>query len=60
MFSQYLRVPTNDQDLEKNKADILKLANDKDLGKVIFVEEKTSGAKKWRDRKIGEVIKELG
>ena len=28
----YLRVSTIDQDIEKNKADILKLANDKELG----------------------------
>lgn len=39
----YLRVSTIDQDIEKNKADILRLANDKDLGQVHFVEEKASG-----------------
>jgi hypothetical protein len=30
----YLRVSTPVQDIEKNKADILHLANEKDLGKV--------------------------
>ena len=35
----YLRVSTIDQDLEKNKAAILHLANEKNLGKVHFVEE---------------------
>lgn len=30
----YLRVSIIDQDIEKNKADILRLANDKDLGWV--------------------------
>jgi DNA invertase Pin-like site-specific DNA recombinase len=40
----YLRVSTNDQDLEKNKADILHLANEKDLGKVHWVEEKVSSS----------------
>ena len=40
----YLRVSTIDQDLEKNKADILKLANDKNFGKVEFVKEKASKA----------------
>jgi hypothetical protein len=30
----YLRVSTADQDLEKNKADILQLANNQDLGRV--------------------------
>ena len=39
----YLRVSTLDQDLEKNKADILHFANHRDLGKVNFVEEIASG-----------------
>ena len=39
----YLRVSTDEQDLEKNKADILKLANEKDLGRVQFIEESVSG-----------------
>ena len=38
----YLRVSTQEQDWEKNKADILRLANDKKLGHVEWVEEKTS------------------
>ena len=52
----YLRVSTKEQDLEKNKADILRLANDKDLGKVHFIEEKVSGIKDWRERKLGETL----
>lgn len=52
----YLRVSTTDQDLEKNKAEIYKLANDKDLGKVFFVEEKVSGKTSWRKRKIAEIL----
>ena len=36
----YLRVSTIDQDIEKNKAAILALANHKVLGHVQFVEEK--------------------
>jgi len=55
----YLRVSTIDQDLEKNKADILFLANNKDLGKVIFVEEKVSGKVPWRKRKIAPVLEDL-
>jgi len=55
----YLRVSTIDQDLEKNKAQILHLANDKNLGKVEFVEEKVSGRVNWRERKIGEIIHQL-
>lgn len=55
----YLRVSTVDQDLEKNKSEILFLANDKSLGKVDFVEEKISGKIHWRKRKIGNIIDEL-
>jgi DNA invertase Pin-like site-specific DNA recombinase len=55
----YLRVSTADQDLEKNKSDILNLANDKDFGKVHFVEEKVSGLKSWKKRKLKGVIDKL-
>lgn len=55
----YLRVSSIDQDVEKNKADILTLANDKDLGKVYFVEEKISGQVPWRKRKIAGILDEL-
>lgn len=55
----YLRVSTEEQDLEKNKADILKLANDKGIGPVEWVEEKVSGIKDWRKRKLGGVITDL-
>jgi DNA invertase Pin-like site-specific DNA recombinase len=52
----YLRVSQLSQDLEKNKAEILKLANDKKLGQVEFYEEKASGKITWRQRKIGEIL----
>ena len=55
----YLRVSTIDQDLEKNKADILKLANDKQLGNVKFIEEKISGKVNWKKRKIFDIINSL-
>ena len=55
----YLRVSTLDQDIEKNKADILHLANHHDLGKIQFVEEKVSGKVPWRERKIAEVLEQL-
>ena len=55
----YLRVSTTDQDLEKDRASILHLANEKDLGKVVFVEEKTSGTISWKKRKIATIIKNL-
>jgi DNA invertase Pin-like site-specific DNA recombinase len=48
----YLRVSTVDQDTEKNKTDILKLANEKDFGKVVFVEgyQELERKKAERDR----------
>lgn len=56
----YLRVSTADQDLEKNKADILKLANERNYGRVTFVEEKASGWKtSWKDRKVKGIIDDL-
>jgi DNA invertase Pin-like site-specific DNA recombinase len=55
----YLRVSTIDQDLEKNKADILHLANEKNFGKVQWVEEKVSGRVSWKQRKIKQTIDEL-
>ena len=39
----YLRVSTVDQNPEKNRVAILKLANDKKLGRVKFIEETISG-----------------
>jgi DNA invertase Pin-like site-specific DNA recombinase len=55
----YLRVSTVDQDLEKNKHEILELANNKDFGKVEWIEEKVSGKKNWKRRKIKDVIDNL-
>ena len=55
----YLCVSTLDQDLEKNKSDILHLANEKNLGKVEFVQEKISGKVSWKKRKIGPLLEEL-
>ena len=52
----YLRVSTIDQDIEKNKAAILTLANQKVLGHVQFVEEKVSGKISWRKRKIAAIL----
>lgn len=55
----YLRVSTIDQNLEKNKADILHLANNKNLGQVQFVEETISGRVSWKKRKIAAIIEQL-
>lgn len=55
----YLRVSTTDQDLEKNKADILHLANEKGLGQVKWVEETVSRRVSWRKRAIANAFNEL-
>ena len=55
----YLRVSTDEQDLEKNKFDILQVANEKGLGKVEWVEETVSGRVSWKKRQIAAVLEEL-
>lgn len=55
----YLRISTIDQNLEKNKAAILHLANEKNLGKVHFIEEIASGKVSWKKRKIAGILDEL-
>lgn len=55
----YLRVSTDEQDLKKNKADILHLANEKNLGRVQWVEETVSGQVSWKKRKIAQVLESL-
>ncbi len=55
----YFRVSTQDQDLDKNKADILHFANQKGLGKIEFVEEKVSGTVSWKKRKVADVLESL-
>lgn len=52
----YLRVSKLDQDLEKNKADISKLANEAHLGHVQFIEEKQSSRISWRKRQIAAIL----
>lgn len=54
----YLRVSKLDQDLEKNKLDILKLAHEQRLGHVEFVQEKISGKISWRKRQIAIILEQ--
>lgn len=55
----YLRVSRETRDLDKNRADILTLANREGLGRVEFVEETASGRIAWRKRKIADILDEL-
>lgn len=52
----YLRVSGDKQDTENQRLEVLKLANEKELGKVEIVEEVVSGKTGWRERKIAEII----
>ena len=55
----YLRVSTISQNLKKNRADILKIAKNKNLGHVQFIEEKVSGKISWKKRKIAVILEKL-
>jgi DNA invertase Pin-like site-specific DNA recombinase len=55
----YLRVSTTDQDLGKNKFEILQLANDKGLGQVEWSEETVSGRVSWRKRQVATILDQL-
>ena len=55
----FIRVSTLDQDTEKNKIDILQFANHMQLGNVSFVEEKVSGTKDYKKRKLGALLEKL-
>ena len=55
----YLRVSTTDQDIEKNKSAILTLANDKNFGRIEFIEEYISGKVTWKKRAIAKILEDL-
>ncbi len=55
----YLRVSTEEQDLEKFKSEILHFANDKGLVPVEWVEEKVSGTIHWNQRGLGSILEQL-
>lgn len=52
----YVRVSSDHQETENQRLEILKLANDKDLGKVRFTEETVSGRKSWKFRSIAGIL----
>lgn len=57
--ASYLRVSTQEQNNEKFKHDIRAWANEKNLGRVEFFEEKISSKKPWKERLIAKIIDEL-
>lgn len=55
----YIRVSTDQQDLQNQQHSILNYANKNTLGKVEFIEVKMSSRKKDEDRKIDELFEIL-
>jgi len=52
----YLRVSTDQQDVDNQRHGILSYCNTHNLTGINFVEDTVSGRKKWRERKIGELL----
>jgi DNA invertase Pin-like site-specific DNA recombinase len=55
----YLRVSTSDQSIENCKNDILRFANDREIGTVTFIEEIASGTVSWKKRRLSEVLNSM-
>lgn len=56
----YLRVSTDKQETEKNKAQIRELADSKGFGMPEWVEETASSRIHWQKRAIGKIVADLG
>lgn len=52
----YLRVSSDSQDTANQKHGIYEYANKVGLANLVFVEDAVSGAKKWRERRIGPLL----
>jgi DNA invertase Pin-like site-specific DNA recombinase len=52
----YLRVSTDQQDVDNQRHGILEYANQRNITGLQFVEDNASGKIKWRDRKSGNLL----
>ena len=52
----YLRVSTNQQDVDNQRHSILEYANQKSLGHLELVADSVSGQKRWHDRELGKLL----
>ena len=52
----YLRVSTDQQDVDNQRHGILEYANRNGISSIQFVEDTVSGKVKWRDRRIGDLL----
>ena len=55
----YLRISTDSQDVDNQRHGILEYANSHNLTGLNFIEDTVSGKKKWKDRKLGELVDTL-
>ncbi len=53
----YLRVSTDQQDVDNQRHGILEYCNKNKITDLSFIEDTVSGKKKWKERKIGELIR---
>ena len=54
----YLRVSTDEQDVDNQRHGILEYANQRNIGELIFIEDNASGKANWKERKSGEMLTE--
>jgi DNA invertase Pin-like site-specific DNA recombinase len=52
----YLRVSTNQQDVDNQRHGILEYANQSSLGHLELISDSVSGQKQWRDRELGQLL----
>ena len=52
----YLRVSTNQQDVDNQRHGIFEYANKNSLGQLEFISDSVSGQKRWRDRELGQLL----
>jgi len=52
----YLRVSTDKQDVDNQRHGILEYCNKHNINELQFIEDTVSGKKKWRERKIGDLL----
>ena len=52
----YLRVSTDQQDVQNQKHGVLEYANKNGFAGMAFIEDSVSGKKPWQDRELGKVL----
>lgn len=55
-FYAYLRVSTDEQDVDNQKHGILEYANANGMAGLVFVEDVASGKLAWQQRKVGDLL----